>query len=344
VKPVLEKVVTFGEIMLRLTPPGYQRIVQAASFEASYAGGEANVAAMLAAFGLEAYFVTKVPNNLLGQAALNYLRRYGIKVDYVATGGARLGIYFLEHGYSQRASLVIYDRANSAIAESKRGDFHWDKIFEGATWFHFTGITPALGDSAAALTLEAVQAAKNAGILVSCDLNYRKNLWDPAKANTVMSSLMPYVDLCIGNEEDAATVFGIKAANTDITRGVLDQDGYVQIAQALRERFGFKYVATSLRESYSASRNGWSVMFYDGVEAYFSRKYDISIIDRVGGGDSFAGALIYALLKKDSFQECVEFAAAASCLKHTIPGDFNLVSLAEVEKLARGDASGRVSR
>lgn len=338
------KVVTFGEIMLRLSTPGFQRIIQVQSFDASYAGGEANVAASLAQFGLEAYYVTKLPQNPLGDAALSYLKRYGVKTDYIVRGGERLGVYFIEPGASQRPSRVIYDRAHSAIAEAKAGDFDWERIFEGATWFHCTGITPALSDGAAALTMEALQAAHRKGVTTSCDLNYRGNLWSSEKANRVMSGLMPYVDVCIGNEEDAFDTFWIKPSGTDVIKGKLDPSGYLEVAQKLMEKFKFKLVATSLRESHSASDNGWSGIVYDGKKLYQSRKYQIHIVDRVGGGDSLAGALIYALINGRELQDAIEFAAAASCLKHTIPGDFNLVTVPEVERLQKGDASGRVQR
>ena len=338
------KVVTFGEIMLRLAAPNYQRLVQVNSFDAAYAGGEANVAVSLAQFGMNSYYVTKVPDNPLGYGALGHLQRYGVKTDYVIKGGKRLGIYFVEAGASQRPSMVIYDRASSAIAEAKPGEFDWKKIFDGAEWFHFTGITPALSDTAAALTLEALKVAKEYNITVSCDLNYRKKLWTPEKANAVMSGLMPYVDICIGNEEDAANTFGIELAETDVVQGKLNVESYLNVAEELKKRFGFKYVATSLRESYSASDNGWSVLLYDGEKMYHSKKYNIHIVDRVGGGDSCAAALIYALMDGRDLQDCVEFAAAASCLKHTIPQDFNLVTIEEVERLKRGDASGRVQR
>lgn len=339
-----KKVVTFGEIMLRLSPPGYQRFVQAEKFDVVYGGGEANVAASLANYGLDSYFVTKTPKHEIGQAAVNHLRRFGVHTDYIARGGERLGIYFLEMGASQRPSKVVYDRAYSAISQVKSGDFDWDKIFSGAEWFHFTGITPALGDGAAAVTLEAVKAAKAKGVKVSADLNYRKKLWTPEKANQVMSGLMEYVDVAIGNEEDAEKVFGIKAASTDITTGKLNEEGYREVAKKLADRFGLEKVAITLRESLSASDNNWSALLYDGQKYYRSRIYKVHIVDRVGGGDSFAGGLIYALLSGKSSKEALEFAVAASCLKHTIFGDFNLVSTEEVENLAGGDASGRVQR
>ncbi len=339
-----KKVVTFGEIMLRLSPPGYQRFVQAEQFDVVYGGGEANVAVSLANYGLDSYYVTKTPKHEIGQAAVNHLRRYGVNTDYIARGGDRLGIYFLEMGASQRPSKVVYDRANSAIAQVKPGDFDWDHIFSGAEWFHFTGITPALGDGAAAVTLEAVKAAKSKGLTVSTDLNYRKKLWTPEKANQVMSGLMEYVDVAIGNEEDAEKVFGIKAASTDITSGKLNEEGYREVAKKLADRFGLEKVTITLRESLSASDNNWSALLYDGQEYYRSRVYKVHIVDRVGGGDSFGGGLIYALLAGKSSKDALEFAVAASCLKHTIFGDFNLVSVGEVENLAGGDASGRVQR
>lgn len=338
------KVVTFGEIMLRLTTPNYQRILQVQSFDASYAGGEANVAASLAQFGMNACFVTKLPQNLLGDAACSYLRRYGVNTDYIVRGGQRLGIYFVEPGASQRASKVIYDRAHSAIAEADIGDFGWERIFDGASWFHITGITPALSDKAAALSLEALKAAHGKGVTTSCDLNYRSNLWNSEQADLVMSGLMPYVDICIGNEEDAFNTFGIKPAGTDVIKGKINPSSYLEVAQKLMERFNFKLVATSLRESHSASDNGWLGILYDGKKLYQSQKYQIHIVDRVGGGDSFAAGLIFALLEGRQYQDAVEFAAAASCLKQTIPGDFNLVSVSEVEQLKMGDASGRVQR
>ncbi|KJS82149.1 MAG: 2-dehydro-3-deoxygluconokinase [Peptococcaceae bacterium BICA1-8] len=339
-----KKVVTFGEIMLRLVAPGYQRITQASCFEATYAGGEANVAVSLANYGLDAYFITKLPKHEVGQACRGFLRKYGVKADYIKMEGDRLGVYYLETGASQRASKVIYDRANSSIAMIKLGEMDWDEIFKGAELFHFTGITPAISDSTAEVTLEALKAAKKAGIMVSCDLNFRKKLWTSEKANRVMSGLMEYVDIAVGNEEDAENVFGIKADKTDITIGELDDVGYHQVAKRLVERFGFKKVAITLRESYSASDNGWSALLYDGQEFYKSRKYHIHIVDRVGGGDSFCGGLLYGLLSGMDNQRALEFAVAASCLKHSIPGDFNLVSVEEVENLMKGDGSGRVQR
>lgn len=338
------KVVTFGEIMLRLSTPGFQRILQASSFDATYGGSEANVAVSLAQFGLRSYFVTRIPANPVGQAAVAHLRRYGVDTSLIASGGQRLGIYFLETGASQRPSLVIYDRVNSAIANAKPEDFDWARIFDGVDWFHFTGITPAISDEVAAATLEACRQAKALGVTVSCDLNYRKKLWSQEKANKIMSGLMEHVDLVVANEEDAEKVFGIKAAVSDVTRGFLDQEGYRSVAFQLLKEFSLKYVAITLRESYSASDNGWSGLFYDGEKFYHSRKYKISIVDRVGCGDSFAAGIIYALLQGWGGQNAVEFAAAASCLKHTVTGDFHVVTLEEVLNLVGGDASGRVQR
>jgi 2-dehydro-3-deoxygluconokinase len=330
--------------MLRLAPEGYYRFVQAGSLGASYGGGEANVAVSLAQFGLDAAFVTKLPKHEIGQAAVNRLREFGVDTSRIVRGGNRVGIYFLEKGASQRPSKVIYDRAHSAIAEAGASDFDWKTIFSGASWFHFTGITPALGDTVADITREACKTAKALGLTVSCDLNYRKNLWSRDKAGEVMAKLMEYVDICIANEEDAADVFGIHADNSDVTGGKINREGYQGVAKALSDRFGFKAVAITLRESISANDNNWAAMLYDGKAAWFSKKYPVHIVDRVGGGDSFGAGLIYGTLKAWSPQETIEFAAAASCLKPSIEGDFNLVSVDEVQKLAGGDGSGRVQR
>jgi 2-dehydro-3-deoxygluconokinase len=340
----MKKVVTFGEIMLRLAPEGYYRFVQASSFGATYGGGEANVAVSLANFGLDAAFVTKLPAHEIGQAAINNLREFGVDTSHIVRGGNRVGIYFLEKGASQRPSKVIYDRAASSIAESVPADFDWNKIFGGVSWFHFTGITPALSDSVAAICLEALKAAKEKGITVSCDLNYRKNLWSKEKARQVMSSLMPYVDLCIANEEDAADVFGIHAKNSNVSTGDINHDAYTEVAKTLADRFGFKQVAITLRESISANDNNWAAMLFDGKDFHFSKKYPVHIVDRVGGGDSFGAGLIYSMMNNFPPQESIEFAVAASCLKHSIEGDFNLVSVDEAKKLAGGDGSGRVQR
>lgn len=339
-----KRVITFGEIMLRLAPEGYYRFVQAESLGATYGGGEANVAVSLANYGMDAAFVTKVPKHEIGQCAVNSLRRYGVDTSKIARGGNRLGIYFLEKGASQRPSKVIYDRAGSSIAEATTADFNWDEIFEGADWFHFTGITPALGDNVAAVCLEACKAAKAKNITVSCDLNYRNKLWSKEKAGEVMGELCKYVDVCIANEEDASDVFGIKAAGTDVTSGKLNHEGYKDVAKQLADRFGFEKVAITLRESISANDNLWAAMLYDGNDYYFSKKYSMHIVDRVGGGDSFGGGLIYSCLGGYGPQQTIEFAVAASCLKHSIEGDFNQVSVDEVSKLAGGDGSGRVQR
>ena len=330
--------------MMRLNPAGYLRFAQANTFEASYAGGEANVAVSLANYGMHAVFVSKVPAHEIGQNAVNALRKYGVDTSCMLRGGDRLGIYFVEKGASQRASKVIYDRQNSAIALAKRSEFDWDRIFNGADWFHFTGITPALSAELSQICLDAFKAAKEKGLTVSCDLNYRKKLWSNKAAEAVMSQLMPYVDLCIANEEDAKDVFGIEADNTDLIAGKVDDTGYISVAQKLTKRFGFKQVAITLRSSLSASDNQWGAMLYSDGQAYFSPKYLVHIVDRVGGGDSFGGGLIYALLSGYDGQQAINFAAAASCLKHSIEQDFNLVSVAEVEALAAGNASGRVQR
>lgn len=343
-KEMSKKVVTFGEIMLRLAPEGYYRFVQAESYGATYGGGEANVAVSLANYGMDASFVTKLPAHEIGQAGINALRRYGVDTKEIARGGDRVGIYYLEKGASQRPSKVIYDRAGSSIATATTEDFDWNRIFDGADWFHFTGITPALGDNVAAVCLEACKVAKEKGITVSCDLNYRNKLWTKEKAGQVMGELCKYVDVCISNEEDANDVFGIKAAGTDVTAGQVNHEGYKDVAKQLADRFGFSKVAITLRTSISANDNKWAAMLYDGNDYYFSKQYLMHIVDRVGGGDSFGGGLIYSCLQDMAPQDIIEFAVAASCLKHSIEGDFNQVSVDEVMKLAGGDASGRVQR
>ena len=340
----MKKVVTLGEIMLRLSPPNKQRFVQAESFDVIYGGGEANVALSVTNYGMQGYFVSKLPDNAIGQAAINQLRKFGVDTQYVVRGGERVGIYYLEHGASMRASQVVYDRAHSSIAEATADDFDFDEIFKDADWFHFSGITPALSKEAAHLTEVACIAAKKAGVTVSVDLNYRKKLWTPAEAKECMTNLMQYVDVCIGNEEDAEKVLGFKPGETDVTSGELELDGYKSIFKQMKEQFDFKYVVTTLRESHSASDNGWSALIYDGNEFYHSKHYDIRIIDRVGGGDSFAGGLIYGLLSQDDFKYALEFAVGASALKHTMFGDANLATVAEVKTLIEGDASGRVVR
>jgi 2-dehydro-3-deoxygluconokinase len=338
------RIITFGEILLRLAPEGYYRFVQAQSFGASFGGAEANVAVSLAHFGLDVAFVTNLPQHEIGQAAVNSLRQFGVDTSMIVRGGNRVGIYFLEKGASQRASKVIDDRAHSAIAEAEAGDFDWDAIFQGASWFHFTGITPALSETAADIALGACKIAKARGLSVSCDLNYRKNLWSREKAGETMARFMPQVDLCIANEEDAQDVFGIRARNSNVNAGMINRSGYEEAAKALADRFGFKQVAITLRESISANDNNWAGMLYEGGNVYFSKKYPVHIVDRVGGGDSFSAGLIYGLVKGFPPQETLEFAAAASCLKHSVEGDFNQVSLGEIQKLAGGDGSGRVQR
>ncbi|MDH6366573.1 MULTISPECIES: sugar kinase [unclassified Breznakia] len=338
------KVITFGEIMLRLAPYGYLKFVQTDSYEATFGGGEANVAVSLANYGVDVAFVSKLPTHEIGQCAVNALRKHGVDTSMITRGGDRVGIYYLEKGASQRASKVIYDRAGSAIQKATQDDFDWDTIFAGVDVFHFTGITPALGKELTDITLTACKKAKEKGITITCDLNFRKKLWTKAEANVAMSKLCEYVDVCIANEEDAADVFDIHASNTDITSGEINHEGYIDVAKQLQTRFNFSHVAITLRESISASDNRWSAMLYTNGKAYFSKKYDLRITDRVGGGDGFGGGLIYALLNKYSEQDTIEFAVAASALKHSIQGDFNLVSVEEVKTLASGDGSGRVQR
>lgn len=339
-----KKVVTLGEIMLRLSTPDYKRFVQADSFDVTYGGGEANVAVALCNYGLEGVFVSKVPENAIGQAAVNHLRRFGVNTEFIARGGKRLGIYFLETGASMRASQVIYDREDAAIADADISEFDFDKIFDGASWFHTTGITPALSDKAAAVTEAALKAAKAKGITTSIDLNYRKKLWSKEKAKEVMTRLCKYVDVCIGNEEDAETTLGFRSKGTDVTKGELNLDGYRDVFEQMKEKFGFKYIASTLRESHSASDNGWSALVYDGSEFYHSKEYQVRIVDRVGSGDSFASGFIYALVSGYNLKDAAEFGVAASALKHTIPGDLNHATLVEVSMLMKGDASGRVQR
>ena len=330
--------------MLRLAPENYLRFVQSEKYEATFGGAEANVAVSLSNYGTDEAFVTKLPEHEIGQSAVNSLRKFGVDTSLITRGGDRVGIYYCEKGASQRPSKVIYDRAYSAISMAKSSDFNWNKIFKGATWFHFTGITPALSDNMASTTLKAVKAAKEKGITVSCDLNFRKKLWSKEKANAVMTEICKYVDYCIANEEDAKDVFGIEADNTDINSGKLDRNGYISVAKKLTDKFNFKGVAITLRESISANDNNWSAMLYTNGQAYFSKKYAMHIVDRVGGGDSFGAGLIYSLINNYDNQKAIEFAVAASCLKHSIEGDYNMVSVKEVEMLASGNASGRVQR
>ena len=338
------KVVTFGELMLRLQPYNYERFVQCDHVEFTFGGGEANVAVSLANYGMDAAYVTKLPAHAIGQAAVNSLRRYGVDTTKIVRGGDRVGIYFNEKGASQRGSVCIYDRANSAIAKASTADFDWESIFEGVDWFHFTGITPALGANVVEICKEACKAAKAKGVKISCDLNYRGKLWTRAEAREAMTELCKYVDVCISNEEDAKDVFGIEAEATDIYGGKLNHEGYKSVAKLLADKFGFEKVAITLRTSISANDNDWAGMLYDGENYCFSKSYHLHIVDRVGGGDSFGGGLIYSLLSGKSSQAAIEFAVAASALKHTVEGDYNRVSVSEVEKLAGGDGSGRVQR
>lgn len=340
----MAKIVTLGEIMLRLSPAGCSRFVEVDNFNVIWGGGEANVAVSCANYGHDAYFVSKLPKHEIGQGAVNALRRYGVHTDYITRGGDRVGIYYCETGASMRPSKVIYDRANSAIAEADPSDFDFDAIMVGADWFHWSGITPAISDKAAELTRLACEAAKRHGVKVSVDLNFRKKLWTSEKAISIMKPLMKYVDVCIGNEEDAALCLGFKP-DADVEGGNTDAEGYKGIFKQMAEEFGFEIVASTLRESYSATFNGWKALAYDGKEFYQSKRYEINpIIDRVGGGDSFSGGLIHGLLTMGNVQDALEFAVAASALKQTIPGDFNLVSADEVKALAGGSANGRVQR
>ena len=338
------KVITFGEIMLRLAPNGYYRFFQNDQMQATFGGGEANVAVSLANYGMDSVYVTKLPKHAIGQAAVNSLRSFGVDTSKIVRGGERVGIYYLEKGASQRGSVCIYDRAYSAIQMADAADFDWDSIFEGADWFHFTGITPALGANLVEICKQACIAAKKRNVKISCDLNYRGKLWTRNEARAAMTELCKYVDVCISNEEDAKDVFGIEADNTDIYGGKLDHEGYKSVAKQLMDTFDFEKVAITLRSSISANDNDWAAMLYDGENYCFSKTYHLHIVDRVGGGDSFGGGLIYALLSGKSTQEAVEFAVAASALKHAVEGDYNRVSVAEVEKLAGGDGSGRVQR
>ncbi|GJQ62386.1 MAG: 2-dehydro-3-deoxygluconokinase [Melioribacteraceae bacterium] len=341
------KVVTFGEIMLRLSTPGFTRFVQAQSFDAVYGGGEANVAVSLSNYGLESWFVSKLPQHEIGQAAVNSLRRFGVNTENIVRGGARVGVYFLETGASQRASKVVYDRNDSAVSQANPDEYNWEEIFEGKDWFHWTGITPALGEKAQVALKKACEVAKSKGITISCDLNFRKKMWTEEEAQVVMRPLMEYVDVCIANEEDAEKSLGIEPEDTDVESAELNEKGYFELAKKLKDTFKFKVVAITLRESFSASENGWSAMMLDEKDCavpYRTTRYKIKLVDRVGGGDSFAGGLIYGLLSKESTKDAIEFAVAASCLKQTIPGDFNLVSVDEVTKLIKSGGSGRVER
>ena len=340
------RVITFGEILLRLAAPGYTRLFQKDSLDATFCGGEANVAVSLAILGLDSAYVTKVPDSDVGHAAINSMRYFGVDTSNVCYGGERLGLYYLEKGASQRPSKVIYDRAYSAISKAENGDFDWEKIFEGADWFHWTGINPALSDGLASICEDACKAARAKGLTISCDLNYRGKLWSSEKAQSVMKPLMKYVDVLIANEEDSEKVLGLKYAGTDVESAELNRAGYVWTAEQIHENYGCSFIATTLRRSFSASRNGWSAMLYDGVnhKEYFSDEYDIQIIDRVGGGDSFAAGLIYALSQKMESQKAIDFAVASSCLKHTMEGDYNRTAVADVNNLLKSGGNGRVQR
>ena len=340
------KVVTFGEIMLRLSPPGFERLLQSPALVATFGGGEANVAVSLAQFGLDSWYVTRLPKNPIGEAAIKVLRSEGVRTELIARGGDRVGIYFAESGASQRASVVVYDRARSAISEMTPGTIDWAKAFNGANWFHVTGITPALGPNAVACTTEAVAAAKKAGARVSVDLNFRKKLWTESAAQQVMRPLMASTDVVIANEEDIQAVLGYTVANADVVGGHLDVAGYRDVAQKITRELGPSMVAITLRESTSASDNGWSAVLWDGKANQFhqSQRYDLRLVDRIGGGDSFAAGLIYGLATGRSPADSLRFAVAASALKHSIPGDFNRATVDEVDRLAAGDASGRVQR
>lgn len=341
---MMGKVVTFGEIMLRLAPSGYLKFIQADSFDLNYTGAEANVAVSLSNFGMETDFVTKLPKNDITFAAISKMRQFGVGVNQIVYGGERLGVYYLERGASQRPSKVIYDRKNSSLSTAEKGDFDWDKIFEGASWFHFTGITAAIGENMPEICEEACKAARAKGIVVSCDLNYRKNLWSEEKASEVMRKLVKYVDVLIGNEEDAEKTLGIMPEDTNVVGGKLSYEAYEKLATKVQQEYGCSKVAFTLRTSLSASDNKWAAMLYSDGKACFSKTYTIHMVDRVGGGDSFGAGLIYALSQNFDQQKAIEYAVAASCLKQTMEMDFNLASVEDVTRLMEGDGSGRVQR
>lgn len=336
--------VCFGESMMRLNPEGYLKLIQANKLIVGFAGAESNVAVSLANYGLNARYVTKLPNNDIGQMCINDLRKYGVDTNYILRGGDRIGVDYVEKGASQRSSKVIYDRKYSSISMADPSEYNWEEIFKNTSWFHFTGITPALSTRTAEAVMDACKVAKKKNITISCDLNYRNKLWSKASAKTVMSKLMKYVDVCICNEEDASEVFGINAPNTDVTHGEISKNGYKEVVKELISEFGFKSVAITLRNSISASKNIWSALYYTDHKMYFSKEYPIDIVDRIGGGDSFGAALIFASLRKYSPQKRVDFSVAASCLKQTIEGDYNLVSVEDVENLMNGDTTGRIKR
>ena len=340
------RVVTFGEILLRLGAPAGTKLFQKDYLDATFCGSEANVAASLAILGLDSLFVTKVPDSPIGRAAISSLDYFKVDTSKVIYGDGRLGLYYLEKGASQRPSRVIYDRAYSSISLSERCEYQWDDIFDNADWFHWSGINPALSDTMSQICFDACMKAREKNLTVSCDLNYRKKLWDSDKAHSVMSKLMPFVDLCICNEEDAEKVLGIKTSDTDISSGQINKEGFSVTAETISNTYGCRYVATTLRKSYSASRNGWSAMLYDGnmKKSYFSREYDIQIVDRIGGGDSFSAGLIYALETGMTPSDALEFATAASCLKHTMEGDYNRSTAEEIQNLLKTGGNGRIQR
>lgn len=339
------KIVAFGEIMLRLSPNGNYRLFQTDQMQAIFGGAEANVAVSLTNYGESVSYVTKLPDNIIGQSAINSLRYFGIDTSAIARGGDRVGIYYMEKGSNQRPSVCIYDRAGSSIQKATTTDFDWDLIFNDADWFHFTGITPALGENLVEVCKEACIEAKKRNIKVSCDLNYRSKLWTRDSARSAMTEICSYVDICIGNEEDAKDVFGLEGIQIDEKTGEINRDGYINVAKALHKEFGFEKIAFTFRTSHSASVNDWKAMLFDGEHFYLSKNYHFdNIVDRIGGGDSFSGALIYALRKGYDDQRAIEFAVAASALKHTIEGDVNRVTVEEVERLASGDKLGRVQR
>lgn len=340
----MKKVVGFGDMMISFHPAGYKRFIQADCMELNYTGAEANVLVSLSRFKIPTSFVTRLPDNDIAECAIACMNKYGVATDNIIRGGERMGVIYTEKGASQRPSRVVYDRKHTAIATAKRNEFDWEVILQGASWFHFTGITAALSDDTAIICEDACKIAKKLGLTISCDLNYRKNLWSEEKAKSVMERLVCFADVLIANEEDADKVLGIKANHTDVITGKLDRDGYTEVARLLRERYGVKHVGITLRESLSASDNNWSAMLANESGSYFSRKYSMHIINRVGGGDAFTAALIYAFIKEMSPQAAIEFAAAASCLKHSLEEDFNLISVEDVQRLTSGDASGRVQR
>lgn len=340
------KVVTFGELLLRLSAPGYNKLFQQNDLESTFCGGEANVAVSLANFGIDSSFVTKLPDNDVGVAGARSLRYFGVDISNIIYAPGRMGLYYLEKGASQRPSRIIYDRVGSAIALARQDDFEWKRILSGAEWFHWTGINPALGGELPQICEEACKEAKKQGLIISCDLNYRKNLWSSEEAEAVMTKLLSYVDICVANEEDAEKVLGIKASDTDVESGKLNKAGYESVARQICDGYDCKKVAITLRKSYSASRNGWSAMLYDASsdKAFYSENYDIQLVDRVGGGDSFSAGLIYGLITGMTDQDTIEFATAASCLKQTMEGDFNRSSIEDVKNLLKFGGNGRVLR